>query len=184
MGKRLAWIAGGVAALASGAVALWWFAFRGDGEGGDVTPATDKAGLESIARGAASDAGIEPALLLAIVDTESGWRQSATNLTGGDLARGGAYGLAQMTLRTAQGIDSGATPERLLEPAYNLSLAAQLLGKLWGQYGNDADTVSAYNSGKPVATAPISTRTVYVPVTLAHLAARRLAEGSGGGLIS
>lgn len=105
---------------------------------------------------------VDPALVLAIIRQESDFRAPATNKTGGDLARGGAYGLMQMTLKTAIGLGFKGEPEALLDPQTNLNYGCLLLSQLGKRKGyNVADVMAAYNSGKPKSKAPPSTL-VYV----------------------
>lgn len=108
--------------------------------------------------------GLPPELGAAIVRQESNWDPDATVLTGGDGRRGGAYGLCQMTLKTAGGLDRGATPARLMSPEYNCKLAAKLCRENWDRAkGRLVDVLSRYNSGKDFFHAPETTKLVYVP---------------------
>jgi soluble lytic murein transglycosylase-like protein len=116
----------------------------------------------------AQAAGVDPAVFLGIIEVESAWKPNATNLIGPDGARGGAFGLTQMTLRTAQGLRPGITGEELLDPRTNLDVAGQLLAEnarrispLW------PDVAAAWNSGRSFDTAPERTRYDYVPKVLA-----------------
>jgi soluble lytic murein transglycosylase len=94
---------------------------------------------------AARAAGLDEALLLALVRRESGFRPEVRSLAG-------ALGLGQLLPRTAGrlGVLAGlaADPsERLGEPATNLSLAALYLGLLRDRFGSDAVALAAYNAG-------------------------------------
>lgn len=146
--------------------------------------------LEQLATETALAWGIEPAVLLATVDVESAWDPNAQNHGPGDDARGGAWGLAQLTVTTALAVDDGVgawadeagrrEPKRLLEPQLNLTLACALItengtrstapmgSETWYQ-----DLASLYNSGKPYAQAPSSTRTTYVPRFMRALERRK-----------
>lgn len=83
-------------------------------------------------------------LVAAIVANESGFDPKATNLVSpGDVARGGAWGLAQLTLKTALGLVTGKpglvpswdrTGPGLLDPDINLNLAAYGVGQNWRRY--------------------------------------------------
>lgn len=117
----------------------------------------------AMADNAALRHGVEPAMLRAIVRTESNWDPNAVNDTGGDAARGGAYGLGQMTLKTALGLDSTATAARLLEPLYNLDICAKLIAANMALGPSDVDVICRYNSGKSWANAPTFTRADYLP---------------------
>jgi soluble lytic murein transglycosylase-like protein len=116
----------------------------------------------------AQDAGIDPAILLGIIKVESAWNPNATNLVGSDAARGGAFGLVQMTLRTARGFDPDVTGEQLLDPVTNLRFAGLLLAEIRQRFGADwRDVAAAWNSGKAFDYAPEVTRYKYVPKVLA-----------------
>lgn len=116
----------------------------------------------------AQDVGIDPAILLGIIKIESNWNPNATNLVGTDASRGGAYGLVQMTLRTARGFDPDVTGEQLLDPATNLRFAGLLLAEIRQRFGADwRDVAAAWNSGKAFDYAPEVTRYKYVPKVLA-----------------
>lgn len=104
---------------------------------------------------------------LAIARQESGFRASAVNQGPGDLRRGGAWGLCQMTLLTAQGLGFLGSAYGLLDPEKNANLAAQFICQLRDRYGLVLkECAAAYNSGKPFDRAPASTREVYVPRVL------------------
>lgn len=103
---------------------------------------------------AARDAGIDEALLLAVVRRESGFHS-------GSRSRAGAVGLGQLLPRTADRLvllaELSANPTSLLtDPATNLPLAALYLGLLRDRFGSDAGALSAYNAG-PAAPAGWST---------------------------
>lgn len=75
-----------------------------------VPPRPDITGTEETARRLANRYGrafgVPPRLLLSVWRIESNFNPFATNLTAGDLGRGGAWGLGQMTLQTARGLDA------------------------------------------------------------------------------
>lgn len=113
-------------------------------------------------------AGVDPAVFLGIIEVESRWKPDATNLVGADGARGGAFGLTQMTLRTARAFRPDITPAELLDWKTNLDVAGQLLAEnarrispLW------PDVAAAWNSGRSFDRAPEVTRYDYVPKVLA-----------------
>lgn len=93
-------------------------------------------------------------------------RSNVAVLTGGDGLRGGAYGLCQVTLKTAKGLGFVGPVELLLKPEVNADLAAKLVAQLHKRYTQLADVAAAYNSGKPYAKAPQVTRERYVPAVL------------------
>lgn len=94
--------------------------------------------------------GIPPAMVAAIMQEESGGDPNAENLSGGDAARGGSYGLMQVSLLTAQGYGYTGDASGLLDPDTNLEYATAYLGDLFREYGGDVnDTIAAYNAGSP-----------------------------------
>lgn len=111
---------------------------------------------------------IPAAWLLAIAQQESRLRAAVITMSGGDGARGGSYGLCQMSLATARGLGYEGSPSELLLPRVNAHLAAHLVGKDRKRFGPKLSDVSAaYNSGKPMSRAPATTREIYVPAVLA-----------------
>jgi soluble lytic murein transglycosylase len=103
------------------------------------------AAFEGIVTVAARDAGIDEALLFAVVRRESGFRQESRS-------RAGAVGLGQLLPRTAERLgllaELSANPAPLLaDPATNLPLAALYLGLLRDRFGSDASALAAYNAG-------------------------------------
>lgn len=116
----------------------------------------------------ARNAGVDPAIFLGIIEVESGWNPRATNLSGPDAARGGAFGLTQMTLRTARAFEPSITGDELLDPNTNLRIAGLLLAEnarrgspMW------PDVAAMWNSGRRFDEAPEVTRYKYVPKVLA-----------------
>jgi soluble lytic murein transglycosylase-like protein len=94
-------------------------------------------------RGAARRYGIAPALLFAIVETESNFDPNAVSPKG-------ARGLGQVMPRTAR--DMGISPERLWHPAANMEASARYLRWLANRYRLDTDRVLVgYNAGPTVA---------------------------------
>lgn len=130
--------------------------------------------FESVRRhfsAACSAYNIPMAWLCAIARQESGFKADARVLTGGDGARGGAYGLCQMTLQTARLVGYTGDAEELSLPDMNCHVAAQLIYQLMNDgHRFFADIASAYNSGKPLKRAPESTRKTYVPNVLKYAA--------------
>ena len=118
--------------------------------------------------------GLDSAFGCALVRQESNWNPAARSNMRGDLLRGGAYGLAQVTMRTAEAMGYHLTEAQLLDPAINVSLAAELCHQNSGRvhkisphyYG---DLASLYNSGKVLERAPYSTSTSYVPRVLTFM---------------
>ena len=110
--------------------------------------------------------GIPRKVLAGIVRTESNGRRKAKRLTGGDARRGGAWGLTQMTLATANDLVPrvrrsnpeystildrfDGTGPSLFDPDLNLLLAAYKLAADHAALGSRdwAPAVLAYNRGR------------------------------------
>jgi soluble lytic murein transglycosylase-like protein len=118
------------------------------------------------AKAVATAAGIDPAVFLGIIYVESGWRADAKVTSGSDGERGGAYGLTQMTLRTAQALDPSINADALLDPFVNIRVAGQLLAENARVSTDPKDVAAMWNSGRVFDRAPESTRTRYVPAVL------------------
>ena len=98
---------GALLALGTAAGLDYWLSRRSVAP---VLPSPGIQGSEETARQLANFWGqrfsVPPALLMAVWRTESEFDPFALNMTGGDARRGGAWGLGQMTLKTAQGLTS------------------------------------------------------------------------------
>jgi soluble lytic murein transglycosylase len=114
-----------------------------------VTPRTERwlypIAFEDQLAASARDAGIEEALLLALVRRESGFVPTVRSSVG-------AVGLGQLLPGTAErlGVLAGLATDpaqRLTEPTTNLPLAALYLGLLQDRFGSDVAAVAAYNAG-------------------------------------
>lgn len=88
--------------------------------------------------------GAPPSLLIALMKIESNYNPNAKNLKN---ARGGAWGLTQMTLATAQDLTKrfpaaakqywpgfNGTGPSLLDPDTNAAISAYHLGNIWKRY--------------------------------------------------
>ena len=103
------------------------------------------SGFEAALPAAALAAGIDEALLLALVRRESAFLPEARSAAG-------AIGLGQLLPRTAGRLAAltglAADPAgRLDHPATNLPLAALYLGLLRDRFGSDVAALAAYNAG-------------------------------------
>lgn len=119
-----------------------------------------------IAASAFAAVGLPPELGAAIAHQESNWEPDSQTIVGGDARRGGSYGLCQVSLKTALWLDPAATVTKLLDPDYNCQMAAQLCEFNRTLSPSLPDIISRYNSGRPLAKAPKSTRMGYVPSVL------------------
>lgn len=112
-----------------------------------------------ILRDAFAELGLPPVWGIAIARQESAFRAGACNNSGGDAARGGSWGLCQVSLQTARALGFEGGPQHLLDPATNARLAAQLCSQLAARFGSNLiDVAAAYNSGKSYQHAPESAR--------------------------
>lgn len=112
--------------------------------------------------------GVSPELLKRIAKHESKLNERATNLTGGDKRRGGAWGLMQVTYSTAvewigklekrnynnQSVKDNIAlfkslkEHALLVPTVNVMLGAAIMDYLTDSFDTEAAAVGAYNIGK------------------------------------
>lgn len=130
---------------------------------------------ESLIREIASQFDLPAAYFFATIRAESNFDPNAMNLTGGDLARGGAFGLGQMTMRTARSLSFTGTAQDLLDPRTNLELVAKLHRANGAPNADPRDVFSRYNSGKSLARAPEVTRLNYVPKVMGFFNAENVA---------
>lgn len=137
-------------------------------------------------RRAAKRFGVDPDIADALGYVESTWRLSATNMTGTDLARGGAFGPTQITEKTARGWGYQGPMSDLTT---NLELAAEwtargLAARPGGAPRTIADAAAWWNAGKASAAAlPVGhvTRATYIPraeKALAKVRAEPLPDGA------
>ena len=106
----------------------------------------DRDGAEKLVREAAERHRIDPALVRAVIETESNWNPSA-------ISRKGAVGLMQLLPATAKGIaiHTGGTRFRvddLYNPEINVRYGAWYLRHLLDRYGDEKTALAAYNAGQ------------------------------------
>lgn len=88
---------------------------------------------------AAQRHNVDPNLLAAVMNQESGGNPTA-------VSRAGAAGLMQLMPRTAEGL--GLSDAERLDPAKNVDAGARLLRRLLDRYNGDVSlTLAAYNAG-------------------------------------
>lgn len=93
--------------------------------------------------------------LYAIARQESALRPSTVVKTGGDGKRGGAYGVFQMTLKTARTLGFAGNPDELLDVDTNTKYATKLIAYWMARHpGNLSDVYARYNSGQTYIRAP------------------------------
>ena len=95
---------------------------------------------------AAAKYSIPTALLLGHIKQESNFKPDAR--LDEPALKDASWGMVQLLLGTAKGLDPDATVEKLLDPVYNIDLAAKLISKNLVRYnGNIQDAIAAYNAG-------------------------------------
>lgn len=146
---------------------------------GDGGTTGDNAGIDSLIEQAAGKAAIDPALLRAIVQVESGGRVNAFNPE--DKSRdayqpgtihdtNGSFGLAQVRGKTAKALKKSypwlpalkePIGQSLLVPAVNLAYAAQLIAELQRHLAtSDIRAIAVgYNGGEKAAKSYMRTGT-------------------------
>jgi hypothetical protein len=82
-------------------------------------------------------------LLLSICNVETGLK----NINHYQDHNGGSYGVAQVQLRTARGIDKHVDLLALQSPEVNITIAAKYLKQLSKRYKTDREIIAAYNAG-------------------------------------
>ncbi len=103
-----------------------------------TTPATPPDRLERIVREAAERHKLDPALVKAVIENESGWNPKA-------ISRKGALGLMQLIPTTAERFGVG----NAFDPAQNVDGGARYLRSLLDRYHNNLDlSLAAYNAGE------------------------------------
>jgi soluble lytic murein transglycosylase-like protein len=171
-GGPLGWLLG----IGAGVGVILWAsdAFSGVPKGVTVKGSKQQALIATIANKWGPILGVPPDFIMAIAKVESGFYPNATNLTGGDLKRGGAWGAMQVTLQTAQSIArnlsassnpqvqaamlrwTGKGPE-LLDPELGILFGSSLLSSLIKIFGRDLALVAAaYNRGTGAVKAMIA----------------------------
>jgi soluble lytic murein transglycosylase-like protein len=110
---------------------------RAGSSANDTLGATDGK-LDRIVRDAAARHNMDPALVKAVISTESGWNSQA-------VSRKGAVGLMQLIPGTAQRFGVGNP----FDPAQNVEGGTTYLKSLLDRYNNDLPkTLAAYNAGE------------------------------------
>lgn len=130
-------------------------------------------GFGPIVAQAAQKYGVDPALIAAVIETESSFNPAA-------VSKAGARGLMQLMPTTARGL--GVTDAS--DPLQNVLGGAKLLGQLLTKYGGDVELgLAAYNAGsgavdKHGGIPPYAETRRYVPAVLGAYERYRQAAGS------
>ncbi len=103
---------------------------------GQLGPTPDKSALESMVTSEAQQQGLDPSLVKAVVQTESGFNPQA-------VSSAGAQGLMQLMPQTANtlGVQSP------LDPLQNIQGGTQYLKTLLNKYHDVPKALAAYNAG-------------------------------------
>lgn len=100
--------------------------------------------FDDIVNGIATEHNIEPALIFAVINAESGFDKTAVSPVG-------AKGLMQLMPRTAEfmadKLGLGFSEDRLFEPEFNITLGTAYLARLLNRFDLD-DAIAAYNAGE------------------------------------
>ena len=122
----------------------------------------------TIVRVHARENRIDPALLAAVIDTESKFNADAESSAG-------AVGLMQLTPQTAKGIAEYTHGSRfrlsdLTNPDINVRYGAWYLRRLLNKYGNERLALAAYNAGQQNVDAwRAAGKGIQFPVTQAYV---------------
>lgn len=104
---------------------------------GVAVPSAGQAQLRALADSVARREGVDPKLLTAIVEAESGWDPMARS-------KAGAMGLTQLMPDTARGL--GVTSPH--DPEQSLTGGAKYIKQMLAEFGGDlTKAVAAYNAG-------------------------------------
>jgi soluble lytic murein transglycosylase-like protein len=89
---------------------------------------------------------VPAALILGHIAQESNFKADAYRAE--PSLNDGSTGLMQLLLQTAKSLDSGATQEKLYDPAYNITLGTAYIAKNMARYPGDIPSaIAAYNAG-------------------------------------
>jgi soluble lytic murein transglycosylase-like protein len=99
-----------------------------------------------IVKATAPKYGVDPALILAHIQQESGFNPTAYRAE--PKINDASYGIGQILLATARGMDSSATVDKLYDPAYNIDLMTRYIAKNMDRYPNSiTSAIASYNAG-------------------------------------
>ncbi|MFT4065066.1 lytic transglycosylase domain-containing protein [Paraburkholderia sp.] len=124
------------------------------------------ATMEPLIRVASRAAGVDPALVAAVIDVESGFNRRA-------VSPAGARGLMQLMPATAQGFGVS----NVYDPVQNVAAGTLYLGQMLRQFsGNLSYALAAYNAGEANVRTyggipPFAETQAYVPRVLSRYAA-------------
>jgi len=92
---------------------------------------------------------IEPALIKAIIKTESNWDVNASRFE--VHKTDSSWGLMQLMLATARGILKipDLTTTQIINPRINIEAGTKLMAENLNRWGNMRDAIAAYNAGSP-----------------------------------
>lgn len=152
------------------------------GKGEPSVIGMSRAELVALVRARAASWGWDPDWWQAIAEHESHMNPRARNLTGGDAARGGSYGLMQISLKSARAWmkDPDFTPEQLYDPNIHLAVAGTGFATFKPAPKSLEDAAALWNAGRRFADLPIDhqTRTAYVPAVLLAYSAIQSSKGA------
>lgn len=91
--------------------------------------------------------GVPIELIMGHIKQESGFNPNAYRAE--PQINDASYGMMQLLLKTAKGLDPNATLEKLYDANYNIDLGTRLIAQNLKKYPNVSDAIAAYNSGTP-----------------------------------
>lgn len=100
------------------------------------------AGLASTIRVESREAGLDPVLVLAVIDVESGWEPAAVSGRG---ARG-LMQLRRLALETEER-EAGLPPGDVHDPVHNVRMGVRYLARMVANFGDVDLALVAYNAG-------------------------------------
>lgn len=129
--------------------------------------------LDPLIRRWAPARGVDSDVVRGLIHQESGGKALTRNE--GPNPRTGrtrySYGAMQVLDETAASLGFTGAGEDLADPDDSIEWGTLELSRAFKRYGNYVDALASYNSGKPYASAPTTTREAYIPnvQTLASL---------------
>lgn len=87
---------------------------------------------------------VDPMLVKAVISAESGWNPTAYRAE--PQINDASYGLMQILLATARGLQPSVTAEQLADPSVNIALGTRYLAQQLNRFGYPA-ALAAYNGG-------------------------------------
>lgn len=109
-----------------------------------------KQAVDPLVVAAAAKYALDPNLVRAVIQTESGWNIYAKRYE--PKLNESSIGLMQLLLSTARSVlgQPDLTEEQLANPATNIEAGTKYLSMLRSRYPNPDDMIASYNAGRPI----------------------------------